>query len=495
MLFDRAPPFWIANRENQLLFANRAYRDILGDESAPVRRDAIVRVFDTGDPVSHLESATANGHVRHYRVYMFPIPGHQRPPSAVGGLVHDTTTEVNALALAREQKQRFNDIIRSTSDWVWETDNFGRLAFVSERITEALAVPPALLLGKLLGEIGAFAEADPNGAAGATGAASATGAAMTAHRPFRNAPFTIAAADGKTRHFSLSGVPIFDAAGAFTGYRGTAADVSARIAAETAVRNYQAKLEAALDGLGRSNLELDMALRDAQAAAGAKDAFLSTMSHELRTPLNAIIGFSELMSMGTFGPLNAQYGDYSRHILQAGHRLLTLVDDILDLARLDSRQLPLDLAPVPCNGLLDDVLAAFAARAAEKKITLYRAADNGVTLKADLARARQILANVLDNAVKFTPAGGEIGFDVEMPVANRARISIWDTGPGVPPERQSLLFGRFQQIHDGILTRRHEGIGIGLTLARELARAMGGELELAETSPAGSRFAITLPVA
>jgi two-component system cell cycle sensor histidine kinase PleC len=487
LVFDRGPPFWVSDGQNRLLFANRAFHEAGGEGLVAGQARAVEQVIASGEPVLRHETTTVDGLTRTFRLYMFPIAGRQQKTAAVGGLLHEATNEVRALGQARREKQRFQDILRSTSDWVWETDAQGRLSFVSDRITEVLGTPPVLLRGKTLAEIGIFGD----GSDSDQGVGLPTAGA--AHQPFRDAPFRIVGADGDTRHFSLSGVPSFDETGKFAGYRGTATDVTERLAAEAAVRRYQAKLEHALETLHNNNIELDVALQQSRAAVAAKSEFLATMSHELRTPLNAIIGFSEVM---TSGELRERHAEYAGDILNAGRHLLAMIDGILDLARIENVNLHLDIQPAEFAAIADEALALVEQRAAEKRIRLVRPdAAAAARIAVDRARALQILVNLLGNAVKFTPDGGSVTLAVAPPEDDSVVVRVLDTGPGIPAERQAVIFDKFQQLHDSIFARRHEGIGLGLTLSRQLARAMGGELRLEQSSPAGSCFAVTFRLA
>jgi signal transduction histidine kinase len=293
----------------------------------------------------------------------------------------------------------------------------------------------------------------------------------------------------------LSGVPVFDDTGRFLGYRGTSSDVSERHAAEERARESRRELEFVLEELTAKNLQLDVALRRAMAATEAKREFLATMSHELRTPLNAIIGFSEMMQLATLGPLPAAYQSYVGDMLTAGRHLLSLIDDILDVARIEGDAVRIEIVPVRLASLVADARAMVETRAKDKRIDIARVAYDGrIAVMADQTRLLQVFINLLGNAVKFTPQGGRVGVEVAMLDHKRARITVWDTGPGIPPNKQEVIFEKFQQVHETILSRREAGIGLGLTLSRQLARLMGGELTLDHSDAAGSRFSVLLPL-
>jgi two-component system, cell cycle sensor histidine kinase PleC len=220
------------------------------------------------------------------------------------------------------------------------------------------------------------------------------------------------------------------------------------------------------------------------------------MSHELRTPLNAIIGFSEMMHLATLGPLPAAYHGYVGDMLTAGRHLLSLIDDILDVARIESDALRIDIVPIRLAGLIADARAMIETRAGDKRIDVTHVAYDGqVTVMADQTRLLQVIINLLGNAVKFTPKGGRVGVQIDVVEPGRGRVTVWDTGPGIPPSKQELIFEKFQQVHETILSRREAGIGLGLTLSRQLARLMGGELVLDHSDSSGSRFSVVLPLA
>jgi len=235
----------------------------------------------------------------------------------------------------------------------------------------------------------------------------------------------------------------------------------------------------------------DDALRRANQA---KDDFMATMSHELRTPLNAILGFSEVLRTGTYGPLSGAQDGAVESIEQSGRHLLELVSDILDFARLGTDRVALAHEEVDVRALIGETVRMLAPQAKKGGVALSDepgAADRPTVL-GDPRRLRQVLLNLATNAVKFTPPGGSVGIEVrggEHAVA----ITIWDTGPGIAADQLELVFEPFVQVESG-LTRAHQGSGLGLALARRLARLMGGEITLESEIGRGSRFTLTLPL-
>jgi signal transduction histidine kinase len=238
---------------------------------------------------------------------------------------------------------------------------------------------------------------------------------------------------------------------------------------------------------------LEQKSRDALAANRAKSDFLATMSHELRTPLNAIAGYTELLEMGLRGPLtDAQRRDLAR-IRTSGQHLLGLISGVLDLNRIERGQLTYALVPIRIDPFLADLDALVSPQAASKSLTLeYVPSEPELTVIADREKLRQVVLNLLSNAIRFTPPGGRIILAASAAGDSRVAISVQDTGPGIPESRQEQVFEPFVQL-DRSLTQPQEGLGLGLAISRDLARGMRGELALESTPNKGARFVLTLP--
>ncbi len=241
--------------------------------------------------------------------------------------------------------------------------------------------------------------------------------------------------------------------------------------------------------------ELGVALQQAESANRAKSEFIASTSHELRTPLNVILGMSELLVADSFGPINDRQRDSLRMIEESGRHLLSLINDILDLSKIEAGKLQLDLQPLVLRDLCGASLRLVETPAAAKQQTLTLLIQATTdSLVGDGRRLKQVLLNLLSNAVKFTPAGGRIALEVTQDDARRElTFAVRDTGIGVAPEYVDKLFQPFQQI-DGALNRRHNGTGLGLALVRRLTEMHGGRVGLESTLGQGSRFFATIPL-
>jgi signal transduction histidine kinase len=217
------------------------------------------------------------------------------------------------------------------------------------------------------------------------------------------------------------------------------------------------------------------------------------MSHELRTPLNSIIGFSDVLNSQAFGPLgHAKYSDYAREVGDSGRRLLEIINDVLQMAKIDSGKVELALARCDVQEVISACLRVVGDRATAAGLSLVQdcPADLPPVL-VDERALRQILLHLLSNAVKFTPSGGRITVSAAVGT-DAVRIAVQDTGIGIPPESREEVFEAFRQL-DGSFARNFEGTGLGLPIARALVALHGGRLELESTVGAGSTFTIVLP--
>jgi signal transduction histidine kinase/DNA-binding response OmpR family regulator len=231
---------------------------------------------------------------------------------------------------------------------------------------------------------------------------------------------------------------------------------------------------------------------DIERASRFKDQFLSTMSHELRTPLNAVLGFSELLGDVRYGPLTERQARYVNHIHTSGQHLLRLINDILDLSKIEAGRLQLSLERVPVDSCVAEVCASLQPLVDKNAHRLIQDVPHGLMIRADGTRFKQMLMNLLGNAIKFTPKGGKIEL-VARRVGDMVRIDVRDSGPGIPPEERQRIFEAFHRLKQS--DKAPEGTGLGLAITRRLVELHGGELNVESEPGAGSCFYFTLPSA
>jgi len=282
----------------------------------------------------------------------------------------------------------------------------------------------------------------------------------------------------------------------------TATDITAVKAQEQARRLNEEALRKAVANLEKSQTELSDLARKyetekvrAEAANQAKSEFLANMSHELRTPLNAINGFSEIMLTEMFGPLgDTRYRGYAQDILNSGQHLLALINDIMDMSKIEAGKMRLNFEPVGLDELVDEAarLVRNRAEAAGLSLTLEAAAA-APQIEADQRALKQVLLNLLSNAVKFTPRGGHVSVSVEAAGAETVRISVRDTGIGIAPEDLTRLGRPFEQI-ESQHAKTQQGTGLGLALSKALVELHGGELGIESAPGKGTTVSFSLPV-
>jgi PAS domain S-box-containing protein len=364
---------------------------------------------------------------------------------------------------------RFRDFAQSSSDWLWETDQHHRFTYVSEGVKTF-----GFSTGPVGGAVGRTRMEFAVDAGGDTAKWEQHYAAVNAHEPLRDFVYTWQNPGGGEGIASISGDPFFDPKGRFLGYRGTGRDITEAVRADRSLRE---------------------AKEAAEAANLAKSQFLANISHELRTPLNAIIGFSEMLLLGLAGRLREKQKEYNGLVYQSGQHLLKIINDILDLAHVDSGKFELhEETGVDPGSIVGACVSLTKDRAAAGGLLLSIEIERYLPpITADPTRLKQILLNLLTNAIKFTDPGGSVMVIVRRSADGGMVFEVRDTGPGMMPDEIAIALEPFGQV-DASHTRRHEGTGLGLPLARRLAELHGGSLRVESQKGHGTTIIVTLPV-
>jgi signal transduction histidine kinase len=225
-----------------------------------------------------------------------------------------------------------------------------------------------------------------------------------------------------------------------------------------------------------------------------KSEFLANVSHELRTPLNSILGFAELLRDTSGEKADPRSTRYLQNILNSGRNLLELINDLLDLAKIEAGRMEVRSAPLPLNDLFEGLTGILKPLSEKKHLVIVPVIAGDVPiLQTDAAKLQQVLYNFMSNAIKFSPPGGQIELTAERVDEAHVRISVTDHGPGIELDKQQMIFEKFRQI-DGSVTREHGGTGLGLAISKELTGLMGGVIGVRSAPSAGATFWVILPV-
>ncbi|NQU62401.1 MAG: PAS domain S-box protein [Rhodospirillales bacterium] len=426
------------------LAAHRPFRDFNYDLTKP--DGSTVPISISGAPIFD-----ADGNFKGYRGTGTDYSAHRRFEKAL---------------LASEQ--RFKDIAESTSDWIWEMGPDLKFTYFSDRFAEITGFPIQQRIGTSRFEHVPREQLE----AGAEGWADHM-ADLEARRPFRNFEYATTASSKGFRYVSVSGRPVFSPDGEFLGYRGTGTEITEKKRAEQALKK---------------------AKEQAELANRAKTEFLANMSHELRTPLNSILGFSEVIMTETFGPLGGdRYMEYAGDINSSGRHLLGLINEVLDLSKLEVGELKIYEDEIDIPEALKTCVKMVKGRSdVEKAVVKTKIAKGLPKMLGDEQRFKQILLNLLGNAVKFTAPDGRVDVDARICKSGRITIEVTDNGIGIDSNDITKVLEPFGQARE-VMTRNHEGSGLGLYLAKSFTELHGGTLEIDSQIGIGTKVTLRFP--
>jgi PAS domain S-box-containing protein len=453
----------------------------IAEQMGPIMR----QVLATGEAVHGLEihglPCPLDMIARNWMVSLYPVPGPTGGVAGVGVTVTDLTPRKRAEAALEHERQRLDAIVRTMHEGVVAFHPDGTIALINSAGLR-LAGEEDDSPHKTLRTVGQTLRLMPFDAKGqALPPETWPASRILRGEEFVNLELCMRpTGPGLVRWLAFSGTPVYDEQGKIILGVATAHDITQR-------KHDEAVVQAHADALSRTNAELTRALR-------LKDEFLAMMSHELRTPLTVILGVAEALELEIYGPISAQQRQALANVMQSGRHLLSILADILDLAHIEGGTEVLDALPVDVEILCQSATQYVQAAAAQKGVRLLCHVEPGIAgLRADERRLTQILVNLLDNAVKFTPAGGAVGLEVSVDRGHqRIQFVVWDTGIGIAEADHTRLFQPFTQV-DGQLSRQYGGVGLGLSLVRRLVDLHGGSISLESSLGHGSRFTIWLP--
>ncbi len=486
----------IADTESRMTFVNHAWaemhgyqvQDMLGQPlsmnhtAVQLERDVIPFIEKVQEKGQH------HGEVGHLRKDGFTFPTQMSTtllkdekglPVGLLGIARDITERKQAEEKLHESEEKYRSLLESLDSIVATVDVNGKFLYMNDTASEQLGGSPDQFIGKTMYEL------FPPHIAQLQMADILLVIASDQGKTFENPSFI----GGQLRWYSTSIQPLHNEAGQVKAALINSTDIHELKVMQQELQELNQSLEQRVE---ERTAEVRQINQDLERAMRVKDEFLANMSHELRTPLSAIIGLSE--SLLDNSELNARQQKYINTINESGQHLLTLINDVLDLAKIGAGQITLEQSIIDVNSVCQSSLRMIKQLSQKKVLQVHFDIDTNVEfIIADERRLKQMIVNLLSNAVKFTPANGQIGLEVHGDQTNHmVQFIVWDTGVGISKEDQARLFQPFTQVNPSLI-RENGGTGLGLALVDQMARLHGGYVSLKSEPGKGSQFAFALP--
>lgn len=491
-------------REHVFQTANSAYRQIVGNRQLLGRTireafpelegqpyyDLLDRVYKTGKPSNAQEALVVfdrldDGVQRdtYFNFVYQPLLDSDGAVSGIAVVAADVTDSVSARHHAEELAEQFRTLAESIPQLAWMADSKGSIFWYNQQWYDYTGTTLEEMKG--WGWRSVHHPDELERVVRRVSDAFAAGASWEDTFPLRRK-------DGVYRWFLSRMLPIKDSEGRVVRFFGTNTDITEQHEAASEREEFLRRERASREEADRLRLAAEEARTAAETANAAKSEFLATMSHELRTPLNAIAGYVELLDMGLHGPVTVEQKEDLTRIKRSQQHLLGLINDILDIAKIDAGQIEYHLEDVRLDALVRDTETMVAPQLRAKGLTYrYGGTDASLTVWADAEKLQQILLNLLTNSIKFTPHGGTISVDCGHDEV-AAWLRVCDSGVGISADKLETIFEPFVQV-DRRLNNPGRGVGLGLAISRDFARGMGGELRVASAPGKGSTFTLTVP--